>query len=188
MVIGRFGWKANAPNLEQQIAAAFDGDMVITSSLFPDKTCTSVETECRRAPVDRTPQLTTEQLDAVRLYVAALDVPRRRDVEMPEVRRGEALFSTIGCAMCHRPDLQTGSDPDVPELARQIIHPYPDLLLHDMGPGLADGRPDFAASGRKWRTPPLWGLGLARTVVARAGLLHAGAIVRCRRRSAGMSW
>jgi CxxC motif-containing protein (DUF1111 family) len=100
-------------------------------------------------------------------------VPARRDVDDPQVRSGEDLFRQIGCAACHTPTLVTGTVPDLP-LSAQRIHPYSDLLLHDMGPGLADDRPDFAADGREWRTPPLWGVGLIQTVNRHTNLLHDG--------------
>jgi CxxC motif-containing protein (DUF1111 family) len=83
-------------------------------------------------------------------------------------------FDEIGCAACHTPTLVTGSHPTIPALSEQTIHPYTDLLLHDMGAGLADGRPDFEASGTEWRTPPLWGIGLVPTVNRHAYYLHDG--------------
>jgi CxxC motif-containing protein (DUF1111 family) len=100
-------------------------------------------------------------------------VPARRDISDPEVLRGEQLFRDIGCAGCHTTTLVTGADVEAP-LANQRIHPYTDLLLHDMGEELADGRPDFDADGREWRTPPLWGVGLIGTVNGHDLLLHDG--------------
>jgi CxxC motif-containing protein (DUF1111 family) len=104
-------------------------------------------------------------------------VPARRDPEDPEVLRGERLFGRLGCAGCHHPRWTTGTVSDLPELSGRTIRPYTDLLLHDMGPELADGRSEHGASGREWRTPPLWGLGLLG-VVRRADepvrLLHDG--------------
>ena len=107
-------------------------------------------------------------------YVRALGVPARRDVGDPQVQRGERLFAQLQCAVCHVPTLATGEFPALPQLARQTIHPYTDLLLHDMGEGLADGRPDFEAGPRDWRTPPLWGLGLSERVNGNAFFLHDG--------------
>jgi CxxC motif-containing protein (DUF1111 family) len=87
--------------------------------------------------------------------------------------RGRTLFHSMGCAGCHIPTLVTG-DSDIPELAHQTIHPYTDLLVHDMGDNLTDSRPDFEASGREWRTPALWGIGLAQVIQDGATFLHDG--------------
>lgn len=171
--LGRFGWKANVPTLEQQNAGAFVGDIGITSPLFPEQNCTAAETACLSAPNGGDPEIDQDKLDAVTFYSRHLAVPARRDVADPTVRRGEALFAEIGCASCHTPTLTTGAIA-APALAGQRIHPYTDLLLHDMGDGLADDRPDFLADGREWRTPPLWGVGLIATVNRHTLLLHDG--------------
>jgi len=97
-----------------------------------------------------------------------------RTPDDPTVARGYVRFTETGCAACHRPTLGTGDHPTLPALSGQTIHPYTDLLLHDMGEGLADGRPDFEASGREWRTPPLWGIGLLAAVNGHAYYLHDG--------------
>jgi CxxC motif-containing protein (DUF1111 family) len=107
-------------------------------------------------------------------YVRALAVPARRGADDPQTQRGERLFERLQCAVCHVPTLVTAESPELPQLAHQTIHPYTDLLLHDMGEGLADDRPDFAAGPRDWRTPPLWGLGLSERVNGNAFLLHDG--------------
>ena len=176
--VGRFGLKANQPSLRQQNAGAFDGDLGLTSTVFPQHGCTAAQTACRAAAGEDTenagPELSDEQLDLVTLYTRALAVPARRNANDPLVRVGEGLFSAIGCAACHTPTLRTGPSPALPDLAGQTIHPYTDLLLHDMGEGLADGRPDFQATGRQWRTPPLWGLGLTAVVTDRPTYLHDG--------------
>ena len=112
-------------------------------------------------------------LDKLTLYSATLSVPAQRGAESPAVMEGAALFRGLGCSSCHMPTLQSGSHP-LPEVAHQTFHPYTDLLLHDMGAGLADNRPDFAASGTEWRTPPLWGLGLVPKVNGHDVLLHDG--------------
>lgn len=171
--LGRFGWKANVPTLEQQNAGAFVGDIGITSPLFPGQNCTAIQTDCLAAPSGGEPELDQDKLDAVTFYSRYLAVPARRDVQDPVVRRGETLFAEIGCTACHTPTLTTGVAAETP-LAGQRIHPYTDLLLHDMGEGLADDRPDFLADGREWRTPPLWGLGLIATVNRHTFLLHDG--------------
>jgi CxxC motif-containing protein (DUF1111 family) len=173
-VLGRFGWKANQPSIEQQSAGAFLGDIGLTSTLFPDQNCTPVQAQCLAAPTGGDPEIDQQKIDAVTFYARFLAVPARRDVDDPVVRRGEGLFTSIGCAACHRPTLVTGDVPDAPALSAQRIHPYTDLLLHDMGPDLADERPDFLADGREWRTAPLWGVGLIPTVNRHSLLLHDG--------------
>jgi CxxC motif-containing protein (DUF1111 family) len=173
MHLGRFGWKANVPSVELQTAGAFNGDIGITSRAFPDDACSADERECRAAPSGGEPELDSEKLDRVTFYTRTLGVPARRSVRADDVRQGERLFRDLGCSSCHTPTLRTGAS-DVPGLAHQTIHPYTDLLLHDMGPGLADDRPDGRASGSEWRTPPLWGIGLVETVNGHTRFLHDG--------------
>ncbi|HSD11302.1 MAG TPA: di-heme oxidoredictase family protein [Candidatus Binatia bacterium] len=173
-VLGRFGWKANQPTLEQQNAGAFLGDIGITSALFPDPDCPAPQVECRNAPSGGEPEVDDLKLDRITFYTHLLAVPARRDVDDPGVRRGERLFTSIGCAACHVATLTTGELEGYPELSRQTIHPYTDLLLHDMGEGLADHRPDHAADGFEWRTAPLWGIGLVETVNQHSFFLHDG--------------
>jgi CxxC motif-containing protein (DUF1111 family) len=173
-VAGRLGYKANMPNLRQQIAGAMLGDLGITSPLFPERNCTPVQHECRQAPDGGHPELTVEQLDDLEFYMAHLAVPQRRHADDPQARQGERLFAAIGCTACHRPLLVTGAHPKYPRLSRRAIAPYSDLLLHDLGEGLADRRPDFLANGREWRTAPLWGIGLAELIGERVGYLHDG--------------
>jgi CxxC motif-containing protein (DUF1111 family) len=158
-VLGRFGHKANQPTILQQTAGAYFDDMGVTSPLLPGP--------------DGSSEIDWETLRAAEFYSMSLGVPARRNVDDPEVRRGERIFSQIGCADCHTPTLHTGPS-EVAVLANQTFHAYTDLLLHDMGPGLADGRPDFEAGGREWRTPPLWGIGLTQKVAPGAGYLHDG--------------
>jgi CxxC motif-containing protein (DUF1111 family) len=171
--LGRFGWKANVPTVLQQNASAFLGDLGITSPLFSGTNCTSVEIECLAAPNGGNPEIDDLKLDRVTFYTRTLAVPARRNVDDPIVSEGESLFGEIGCTSCHIASLATGSS-DIPELSNQVIHAYTDLLLHDLGPGLADGRPDFDASGQEWRTPPLWGIGLIEFVNGHTRLLHDG--------------
>lgn len=173
--VGRFGLKSNVATLRQQIAGAFLGDMGITSPLFPTENCTPAQTACRQAPSAGQPELSQKQLDDIVFYVAHLAPPPRRpaSADFP-VERGAGLFRSIGCALCHRERLETAAHPEYPLLAAQAIAPYSDLLLHDMGAALADGRPDFAATGREWRTPPLWGLGSMAAISEATHLLHDG--------------
>jgi CxxC motif-containing protein (DUF1111 family) len=173
-VLGRLGWKANQPSVRQQVAGAFIGDMGITSSLFPGQNCPEGQPECAAAIAGGEPEVTDHILDDVVFYSATLAVPGRRGMGDPAVARGKQLFMTVGCADCHTPQHVTGPDLEIPEVADQTIFPYTDLLLHDMGDDLADDRPDFAADGHEWRTPPLWGLGLIETVNRHTDLLHDG--------------
>ncbi len=182
--LGRFGWKANAPNLRQQNAGAAVGDIGITSPMFPDDNCPPGQDLCANAAIHVGPELSASFLDRMTLYTQVLAVPDRRDALDPAVNRGEALFRASGCAECHMPTLLTGDHP-VAALSGQTIHPFTDLLLHDMGGGLADGRPDFLANGREWRTPPLWGIGLVGTVNGHSNFLHDG---RARNLSEAILW
>ncbi len=172
-VLGKFGWKANQPNLVQQSAGAFLGDMGITTSLFPDENC-PVGLNCDTIPNGSTPECTDETLDFVVFYVRTLAVPAQRDVGDQDVLKGKQLFFDLECEKCHRQKMETGSDSPIDALNNQTIYPYTDLLLHDMGEGLADNRPDFLASGTEWRTPPLWGIGLFETVNGHTNYLHDG--------------
>lgn len=173
--IGRFGWKANQPHVRQQIATAALGDMGVTSSLFPKQNCPPVQVVCAREVPGNDPELSDVALDDLELMALGLAVPAPRNVDDAAVKRGGALFAQLQCAVCHVPSLRTMDYfPRVPQLSKQTIEPYTDLLLHDMGEGLADGRPDFAAGGRDWRTPPLWGLGLSKRVNGSDVLLHDG--------------
>ena len=173
-VLGRFGWKANMPNLKQQTAGAFLGDIGITSSLFPAENCTDAQEGCLDAQNGGSPEISDQNLDAVVLYMSNLAVPARRDVDNLDVLKGKKIFNNLGCASCHNPSFQTGVHPRFNHLSNQTIRPYTDLLLHDMGDELADGRPDFEANGNEWRTPPLWGIGLIETVNNHTFLLHDG--------------
>lgn len=174
MLLGRFGWKANVASVAHQAAGAFHGDMGITSRHFPTQDCTPAQTDCMTAIAGGTPEIDDRRMGQVVFYSQTLAVPERRHPEAPEVLRGKALFHAGQCASCHVPTHTTGPHPDIPQFEGQKIWPYTDLLVHDMGEGLADSRPDFAANGRQWRTPPLWGLGLIPTVNDHSKLLHDG--------------
>ncbi len=180
-MLGRFGWKANAATIAHQTAAAFVGDIGITSSRFPNEACTPTQSDCLAAPRGSQagqPEIDDKTLADVVFYQATLAPPARRNVADAQVQRGQKLFAQAQCAACHRPSYNTAAGPNPAmtsaALAGQRIWPYTDLLLHDMGPALADGRPDFAASGRQWKTPPLWGIGLIRDVNGHQRLLHDG--------------
>lgn len=168
--VGRFGWKANQPQLAQQTAAAYRNDMGVSNRLFPIESAFGQPQDDGR---DDDYELADTVLDEAIFYVQTLGVPARRNVDDPTIQRGEAVFHELGCASCHKPRVMTGPHA-IQELANQPIQPFTDLLLHDMGPGLADGRPDFLASGSEWRTPPLWGIGLIPTVNNHTRFLHDG--------------
>jgi CxxC motif-containing protein (DUF1111 family) len=172
--VGRFGWKAEQPSVRQQAAGAFVGDMGITSTLFPAEDCTAVELECQNAESGGSPEIEERLLEPVVRYSELLAVPARLSYAEPDVLRGKARFRELGCQSCHVPSHQTRADAEVAELADQRIWPYTDLLLHDMGEGLSDGRASFAAEGQEWRTPPLWGLGHYEVVNGHDRLLHDG--------------
>jgi CxxC motif-containing protein (DUF1111 family) len=157
--IGRFGAKANTASVREQVAGAYFHDMGITTPLVPGDDGAA-------------PDLPGDDVEATAFYVATLGVPARLALS-PEAARGELLFEQMGCASCHTP-VQYSGDHELALLRDQTFAPYTDLLLHDMGDALADGRPDFEADGREWRTPPLWGLGLVQTVLPGAGYLHDG--------------
>jgi CxxC motif-containing protein (DUF1111 family) len=171
--LGRFGWKANVPSVEQQNAGAFQGDIGITSPVFPKENCVPGQDACRRASDGGSPEIDARKLDRVTFYTRTLAVPARRRTGADAVAAGERTFDAIGCSSCHLPELRTGAS-DVAALADEDIRPYSDLLLHDMGPALADGRPDGLASGSEWRTAPLWGIGLIETVNGHTRFLHDG--------------
>lgn len=177
-VFGRFGWKAGQPNLNQQNVHAFSGDMGLTTSLRPFDDCTDAQTACKQAPngngPDGEPEVSDNILRLVLFYSRNLAVPARRDVSAPQVLAGKTLFFQAGCQSCHTPKYTTAANAAEPELANQVIRPYSDLLLHDMGDGLADNRTEFQASGRDWRTPPLWGIGLTQAVSGHTQFLHDG--------------
>jgi len=173
--LGRFGWKANQVGLVQQNTGAFLGDMGLTSALHPAQNCTDLQPECAAAFDPGQPEVSDHVVQRLTFYSRTLAVPARRDVDDPVVLAGRELFHEAGCADCHVPSYVTGpGDPEVPQLEGEQIWPYTDLLLHDMGEGLADGRPDYDADGREWKTPPLWGVGLVPVVNDHDLLLHDG--------------
>jgi CxxC motif-containing protein (DUF1111 family) len=177
-VLGRFGWKAGQPNLNQQNVHAFSGDMGLTTSLKPVDDCSDAQIACKQAPngngPDGEPEVSDNILRLVLFYSRNLAVPARRDVSTPQVLAGKSLFYQAGCQSCHTPKYTTAANAAEPELANQVIRPYSDLLLHDMGDGLADNRTEFQAGGRDWRTPPLWGIGLTQAVSGHTQFLHDG--------------
>jgi CxxC motif-containing protein (DUF1111 family) len=177
-VLGRFGWKAGQPTLEAQVARAFHQDLGVTSALYPEPNCAEADEDCRRAAGKSAPvELDPTALQRVTLYTRLLAPPARRDHDHGEVLAGRETFQRLGCGSCHRPELRTapaGTGQILPELADQTIRPFTDLLLHDMGPELADGLGEHEAAPSEWRTAPLWGLGLQEKVNGHLRLLHDG--------------
>lgn len=179
--LGRFGWKGNAASLRMQSAEAAAGDMGLTSTVVSRENHTekqgTLSTSVSGGPLvnGEGPELSDDILDSLTIYLQTLAPPARRESFDLTVRKGQQLFHQIKCATCHRATLSTGEDVSIlPELRSLVIRPYTDLLLHDMGPELADGRPDFLASGSEWRTPPLWGIGLSSQVNGHACFMHDG--------------
>ncbi len=175
--IGRFGWKANQPNLEQQIAAAFNGDMGLTTSIFPNENCPD-GIDCSTLSNGNNPgenvEVNDRQFERMMIYQAAISVPKRRNVKDLNVLKGKKIFNQLACVACHIDKFTTSNYNLLPQLENIVIRPYSDFLLHDMGSGLADDRADFLANGSEWRTQPLWGLGLIESVNKHTFLLHDG--------------
>jgi CxxC motif-containing protein (DUF1111 family) len=167
MKVGRFGWKASKASVRHQAAEAAMLDMGVTTSVFPKHDCGSAQTACTSAD-KATPELSDADLGQVVTYMRTLGVPPRRDLKDAQVVRGETLFTQLGCVGCHQPNQHTGTAHPFVELRNQVIHPYSDLLLHDMGPDLADNNTqgEFVATSTMWRTPPLWTIGLCDEVAA----------------------
>jgi CxxC motif-containing protein (DUF1111 family) len=159
--LGRFGWKAAASSLQHQIAGALNTDMGVMTSVLPQPDCGAQQSGCDAGGGK---QLADEPLSDLIKYVALLGVRARRDLDDPQALRGEAVFEQLACSGCHRSELTTSRFHPFAELCDQVIHPYSDLLLHDMGPGLADELGEGQATGAEWRTTPLWGLGLSACV------------------------
>jgi len=181
LVLGRFGWKASNPSIRAQTAGAFAGDIGISTPDKPDNygDCTEAQTACRSLPHGEQKDLGPTEapdpvMDLVTFYSENLAVPTRRDVNDPEVLWGKQVFYEAGCASCHQPKFVTSRAAANPAHRFQLIWPYSDFLLHDMGEGLADHRPVGDADGREWRTPPLWGIGLTETVNNHTRFLHDG--------------
>ncbi len=174
VVLGRFGWKANQPDIAHQTAAAFSSEIGMSTSLRPGQICTDVQADCLTAPHGGEPEISDEIFERIVQYQRTLGVPARRNLDDPQVEAGAQLFADSGCSSCHRASFTTSRAAEEPAVANQTIHPFTDLLLHDMGEALADNRVDFQAAPNEWRTPPLWGLGLQAAVNGHTRLLHDG--------------
>ncbi|MBU4531156.1 MAG: c-type cytochrome [Hoeflea sp.] len=181
LAIGRFGWKAQNATVRQQSASAFAGDIGISTPDVPNShgDCTPAQTECLELATGVQPGLGDTEapdpvLELVTFYSENLAVPARRDVDDKTVLAGKQLFYNLGCTSCHTPKFVTSRTAENPAHRFQLIWPYSDILLHDMGEGLADGQQVGVANGREWRTPPLWGIGLIETVNGHTFFLHDG--------------
>lgn len=179
--VGRFGWKAGQPNLRQQVASAFSGDIGIGNPIFPAGAgeCTDGQAECLAAPTGNSKamdgfELSDELLNLTTYFNANLAVPHRQNAANDNILLGKKEFYEVGCISCHIPKHITGERSPYKDLHNELIWPYSDFLLHDMGDDLADNRPEGQASGNEWRTPPLWALGAARNVSKSWQLLHDG--------------
>lgn len=178
--LGRFGWKSGNATLADQSSEAMAGDIGIANPLIPALAgdCTEAQPSCLDAPHgpdENGHEANAQVMEKIVFYSGHLAVPARRNVGAPEVLRGKQMFYEAGCIGCHTPKHETGSGPETdPALRSQLIWPYTDLLLHDMGEGLADNRPEGTATGQEWRTPPLWGIGLTERVNGHTYFLHDG--------------
>jgi len=193
VALGRFGWKAGQPTLRQQTAGAFLGDMGLTTDFFQAENCLDHQKDCKASPsgngdmsdTDYGYEVSTKVLDKITFYAHHLAVPARRNAYSEEVMNGQKVFNEIGCQQCHTASYRTGQNSEFPELSNQKIYPYSDMLLHDMGKSLTDFDKnsktvdgnipvEFLALANEWRTPPLWGIGLAKTVDPQATFMHDG--------------
>lgn len=170
-ILGRFGWKANTGTILMQCAAPYVEDMGITSFVFPNETGHNQSNG--QDGLNDDPEIANAAVDQVVLYCKTLAVPAPRNITNSNVKEGARLFENLQCAKCHIPKQMTGSSP-ISALAYQTFFPYTDLLLHDMGEDLADNRPDFLATGREWKTRPLWGIGLTGLINGHTTFLHDG--------------
>ena len=192
--LGRFGWKAGQTKLLTQNQSAFNEDMGLTSSIRPHESCMPTQTACLKATTGADDQgngkpaveVSDDVAKFVEFYTRNLAVPHRRNADDKQVLAGKKRFYDMGCQSCHTPRYQLPkTDDDHLEQHGQVIYPYTDLLLHDMGDDLADrtiagklppknAQVEFLANSYEWRTPALWGIGLAQTVDPQATFLHDG--------------
>ena len=170
--LGRFGWKASAPSVLVQTAGAYNNDMGVTSPLFPIES--SYGQLNGELTLNDDPEISQKILDEATFYCRTLAVPAARDLDDVDVVAGYQVFKDLKCTSCHTPRHVTGTFPGIQEISNQTIYPYTDMLLHDMGDELADGRSDFLANGREWKTRPLWGIGLTELVNGHTDFLHDG--------------
>ena len=171
--LGRYGWKASKATLRQQVGDALLKDIGVTSPVYPKPECQKLDANCHTA--GGATAISASELERLSDYLSLLAVPAQRslrsgfpadarvspehDVNPTQIARGQALFAQAQCIACHTPQMKTGNNHPFAELRNQVIRPYSNFLLHDMGPGLADTLAEGKASASMWRTAPLWGLG-----------------------------
>lgn len=173
--LGRFGWKAGIATVYEHTAYDFNQAIGVTSTLgiYARESCRGQPQE-KDVPFDDPEIQGNASLSIISFFLKTTAVPGRRNMNADQIRRGQKLFADASCAKCHTPKQRTGNVEDIPLISNQTFYPYTDLLLHDMGDGLADGYRDFEASGNEWRTAPLWGIGLTETINDNAYYLHDG--------------
>jgi CxxC motif-containing protein (DUF1111 family) len=178
--LGRFGWKASQPSIYQQVADALFNDMGLSNPLYRDPyNCSESQVNCLNV-IDGNSiehdnlEASNQQIELITFYSQQLGVPARRNIDDDDVIAGKKVFFELSCNSCHKEKFKTGNDSDHKNLNKQVIYPYSDFLLHDMGEGLGDNIPEYLANGNEWRTTPLWGLGLTETVSGRKTYLHDG--------------
>jgi CxxC motif-containing protein (DUF1111 family) len=167
--MGRFGWKAGKATVAQQVASALNADMGVTNTIFPNLDCGSAQGNCGTGN-----EIGAADLDLLRRYTSLLGVAARRNLNDAQVQQGETLFATANCTACHKATMTTSQFAPLTEVRNQTIHPYTDMLLHDMGTGLANNLPEGIATGAEWRTAPLWSIGLTGGVAGGEAYLHDG--------------
>jgi len=189
--LGRFGWKANTPTVSHQGLGAMRGDMGVTNPLFKHESINGTDLMNTYKLKDSTfttfedtgvTDVDEDIAKSIVFYSETLSVPPRRNINDANVKQGGMLFEELGCVKCHTPSFTTGSKytsfsvdgKEIKELENQKIYPFTDMLLHDMGEDLADGRKDFDATGNEWKTRPLWGIGATQIINPGAGFLHDG--------------
>jgi CxxC motif-containing protein (DUF1111 family) len=174
--LGRFGWKAGQASVKHQVAGALRTDMGVLTSVFPSPDCGSTQQNCGPSMAE----LSDTDLDNTTAYISLLSVRAQRDWAKADVLKGKEVFLGAGCANCHTPEFTTSEFALHAELRAQKIQPFSDLLLHDMGEGLADTLPEGNlaeggnASYSEWRTPPLWGIGFTAATAGAESYLHDG--------------
>ncbi len=169
--LGRFGWKAGTSNILAQAAGAYSDDMGLTTPIHPVEASYG---QSNGDPDAISPEVSQEELDAVTFYCLTLGVPAARNINDQDVVQGRKIFDQLACNQCHTPSYTTGLVEGLPEISEQTIYPYTDMLLHDMGEGLADNRNEFKANGQEWKTRPLWGIGLTNVTSGHTTFLHDG--------------
>jgi CxxC motif-containing protein (DUF1111 family) len=170
--IGRFGKKAEKVTIQDQVVFALKQDIGLTSN-FDMVDLYNYKLGVYTGDVIPDPEVSVDFVNSLVFYMRTLKAPPRRNADDADVLAGEKLFTQIGCVSCHVPTFTTGES-DIEALSNQTFHPYSDFLLHDMGTALDDKYPEGSATSKEWRTPPLWGVGLAEASQGGLFLMHDG--------------